>query len=341
MPPVHFAPAPPWDVASTPAAARRGFRKAALGAHPAALGVWFSTSSLRADSEELRAFVSDAPALRRAAAVVRDRRHVLDGLDVEAAGGESADGRLAARARSLDLHVDGADAVLLRELRRVLRRHLRGERSALARSLEADAPRARPRQDVSHRVADGHDRVVERRGDRGHAVRNVLPLLLLRSRAAGAGFRCSCSSHVQSLFLRCFLLAGDGALAGALPRARVRVRSLPADGQSAAVAHAAVAVDLHQPLDVEADVLAEVSLDFALVGDDLADPPDLVLGKVFPARVAVHLGLAEDVGGARTADAEDVGEAHFHALVQWEIDACDTCHGSLIPVSAYASGCRK
>src|SRR5690349_13443881 len=104
MPPVHFAPAPPWDVASTPAAARRGFH--------CVCGL-------------------NAPALRRAAAVVRDRRHVLDGLDVEAAGGEGADGRLAARARSLDLHVDGADAVLLRELGRVLRRHLRGERSAL------------------------------------------------------------------------------------------------------------------------------------------------------------------------------------------------------------------
>src|SRR4051812_46701996 len=99
MPPVHFAPAPPWDVASTPAAARRGFHFAGA--------------------------TSDAPALRRAAAVVRDRRHVLDGLDVEAAGGESADSRLASRARSLHLHVDGADAVLLRELRRVLRRHLR------------------------------------------------------------------------------------------------------------------------------------------------------------------------------------------------------------------------
>src|SRR5207247_5638701 len=88
----------------------------------------------------------------------------------------------------------------------------------------------------------------------------------------------------------------------------------------------AVAVDFHQPLDVQADVLAEVALDFALVGDDLADAPHFILGEVFHARVAIHLGLAEDVARARAADAEDVGEADFDALVQWKIDACDTCH---------------
>ena len=97
-----------------------------------------------------------------------------------------------------------AHAMLLRELRRVLRRDLRRERSALARSLESDAAGARPREDVPHRIGDGHDRVVERRGDRCHAVRNVLPLFLLRS---GAALRCSgllpfCSS--------CFVVVAVG-----------------------------------------------------------------------------------------------------------------------------------
>src|SRR6266508_5952859 len=114
MPPVCFAPAPPWGVASTPAAARRGCPTSALSYRLSALRENRSPRELRADSRELR--VSDPPPLRRTAAVVRDRRHVLDGLDVEAAGGEGADGRLAARARPLHFHVDGADAVLLREL---------------------------------------------------------------------------------------------------------------------------------------------------------------------------------------------------------------------------------
>src|SRR5947207_455843 len=62
------------------------------------------------------------------------------------------------------------------------------------------------------------------------------------------------------LFLGRLLLSCDRSLAGTFPRAGVGVRALSAGGQTAAVAHAAVAVDLHQPLDVEAHVLAEVAL---------------------------------------------------------------------------------
>src|SRR5437588_10614883 len=58
-------------------------------------------------------------------------------------------------------------------------------------------------------------------------------------------------SAICQLFLRRFLLAGDRALARSLAGARVGVRALSAGGKAAAVAHAGVAVDLHQPLDVE------------------------------------------------------------------------------------------
>ncbi len=48
---------------------------------------------------------SDSPALGRTAAVVRNRRHVLDRLDLKTGGGERLDGRLATRARTLHAHV--------------------------------------------------------------------------------------------------------------------------------------------------------------------------------------------------------------------------------------------
>src|SRR5260370_29867563 len=92
--------------------------------------------SLRTAHCPLRACVLDSPALRRTATVVRDWRHVLDGLDVETARGKRADGRLASRTRSLDLDVDGTNAVLLRELGGILGRDLGRERSAFARALE-------------------------------------------------------------------------------------------------------------------------------------------------------------------------------------------------------------
>src|SRR5437764_10203913 len=131
---------------------------------------------------------------------------------------------------------------------------------------------------------------------------------------------------ICQLFLRSFLLPCDRALARSLAGAGVGVRALAAGGQTAAVAHAAVAVDLHQPLDVQADVLAEVALDLPLVGDDLADLAHVVLGEVLDARVAVDARVREDVVRPRAADAENISQTDFHSLVQWEINACDTCH---------------
>src|SRR5207237_1649460 len=173
-------------------------------------------------------------------------------------------------------------------------------------------------------------------GDRRHAVRNVLPFLLLRSRAAGSSFRCSGSCHwffssrraKPSLFLRGFLLAGDCALARTLARTRIGVRALAANRQTAAVTHSAVAVDLHQPLDVEAGVLAEIALDLSFVRDHLTNLANVILGKVFHPDVAIHGRLLKDVRRPRTADAEDIRQSDFDPLVEWQINTCNTCHWS-------------
>src|SRR5512138_2322802 len=69
---------------------------------------------------------SDSPALGGTAAVVRDRRDVLDGLDLQPRGGQRLDGRLAAAAGPLHAHVDAlhtgrqrlASALLCRDGRR-------------------------------------------------------------------------------------------------------------------------------------------------------------------------------------------------------------------------------
>src|SRR5437764_193466 len=129
---------------------------------------------------------------------MRNRRYVLDRFDVEAGRRQSADGRLATRAGTFHFDVDAADAVLLRQLRGILRRHLRRERRPLARSFEADPSGAGPRQDVAHRIADRHDGVVEARRNRGYAMRNVLPLLALArlpasGRRSGFLWYCCCS----------------------------------------------------------------------------------------------------------------------------------------------------
>src|SRR6266545_2235346 len=119
---------------------------------------------------------SDSAPLGRTAAVVGDRGDVLDALDLQAGRLQRADGRLAAGAGALDEHVDLADAVLLGPPGGLLGRELRGERGRLARALEADVARRRPRDRVALGVGDGHDRVVEARLDVGMGVGDVLLL---------------------------------------------------------------------------------------------------------------------------------------------------------------------
>jgi len=58
--------------------------------------------------------------------------------------------------------------------------------------------------------------------------------------------------------------------------------------------HPAVAVDLHQPLDVEADVLAEIALHLPLVRNDLPDLPHIILGQILDPRLLADAGGAED-----------------------------------------------
>src|SRR5439155_27373229 len=99
----------------------------------------------------------DPPPLGRPATVMRNRRDVLDGRDLETGGLQRTDRGFAARSGPLDPHLDLLEAHLERGARGVLRGDLGGERGALAGALEADLARARPRHDVPIGVGDGDD----------------------------------------------------------------------------------------------------------------------------------------------------------------------------------------
>src|SRR5262245_16995140 len=103
----------------------------------------------------------DPATLRRAASVVRLRRDVGDDSDLQARGGQRADGGLAARTRALDEDVDLTHAVLHGPARGGLGGQLRGERSRLTGALEAHLAGGGPGDHSTGRVRDGHDGVVE------------------------------------------------------------------------------------------------------------------------------------------------------------------------------------
>src|SRR6185295_2232962 len=105
-------------------------------------------------------------------------------------------------------------------------------------------------------------------------------VMFLRSRRRGrgvAGFPMMLPSEFPAAGL--FLLAGDRArrpLAGP----RVGVGALAAHRQALAVAQAAVAAEVHQPLDVHRHLAAQIALDLVVAVDHLADADDLVIGQL-------------------------------------------------------------
>src|SRR5581483_10623439 len=108
-----------------------------------------------------------------------------------------------------------------------------------------------------------------------------------RRRVRFAAFRLPCVlSNLSKLLLgrgcRRFSrrLAGADRLAPSPSRAGVRLRPLPADGEIAAVAHAAPAADLDVAVDVLLDLAAQLALHSILLLQKRVDETDLVLGQV-------------------------------------------------------------
>src|SRR5262245_25381241 len=122
----------------------------------------------------------DPPPLRRPAAVVWYRRHVLDRGNLEARGLQRPDRRLPPAARPPHPHLDPLHALPQRLAGAGLGRHLGGERRALARALEADLAGAGPCDHVAVEIADRDDRVVEARLHVSNAVRAHLAVALRR-----------------------------------------------------------------------------------------------------------------------------------------------------------------
>src|SRR4051812_17365616 len=214
----------------------------------------------------------DPPPLAGAAAVVGLRSDVADAGDLQAGGLERADRGLAARARALDEDLDLLQALLDALAGGGVGGDLGGEGRRLARALEAGAAGGLPGDDVALAVGQGDDRVVERRLDVRLADRDVL------LGAAAPALR-ALRSGAQLLLPR-LLLAGHLHALGALARARVGLGVLAADRQAATVAQAAVAADLHQPLDVLRALAPQIALDGEVAIDRVAQLADLVLGEV-------------------------------------------------------------
>src|SRR5580692_11066445 len=136
------------------------------------------------------------------------------------------------------------------------------------------------------------------------------------------------SLAIQDAFL--LLLAGDG-LGRTLAGAGVGMGALTADRQALAVTQAAVAGQVHQPLDVDGGLAAQVAFDLVVAVDRLADLQHLGVGELVDAPGVLDADLVHDLLGLGLANAMAVLQRNDDALVGRYVDACDTGHARYSP----------
>src|SRR4051812_40310242 len=144
--------------------------------------------------------------------------------------------------------------------------------------------------------------------------------MFLRSRR-----RRRCGSRAISIY-PLLLLAGD-RLRLALAGAGVGVGALAADREALAVPQTPVAGQVHQPLDVHRRLAAEVALHAMLGVDGLAQMEHLLVREILDPPLGRDAQFGGDLFRLGAADAVNVSQRDFDALVGRDVDARDTCHG--------------
>jgi hypothetical protein len=120
------------------------------------------------------------------------------------------------------------------------------------------------------------------------------------------------------------LLLADGRPSPAAPGPGVGVSSLPPHRQAPAVSQAPIASDVHQPLDIEGDLLAQFTFDLEILVNGVADAADLVFREVLDPRVTADVGQVENLSRSGTTDPEDVTQGDLHPLFPRQVNACNS-----------------
>src|SRR5688572_20202083 len=123
-------------------------------------------------------------------------------------------------------------------------------------------------------------------------------------------------------------LLPDG-LARALAGARIGARPLATQRQSATMAQAAVAGQVHQALDRHADFTTEVALDHELA-DFSAQALDFGFGEVSDLGRRCNAGRFADLLRTGTANAVDALQPDPDVLLGWQVDARNTRHNAIL-----------
>ncbi len=90
----------------------------------------------------------------------------------------------------------------------------------------------------------------------------------------------------------------------------------------------AVAADLHQTLDVHLSLAAQVAFHRQVIDDVVTQRSDLGVGQLAHTSIRTDLGRLQNFLRSFQADAINIGQANFNALVTREVNTFNTCHNS-------------
>src|SRR5262249_40410251 len=112
-------------------------------------------------------------------------------------------------------------------------------------------------------------------------------------------------------------------------RARICMGPLSPHRQPLAVTQAAVATQIHQPLDVHCDHTAQVAFDRILAIDQFANPQYLVVGHVADPPFGPDADASTDFLCLGVANPVNIGQPNRHSLLVRNIDASNSRHGRI------------
>jgi hypothetical protein len=122
------------------------------------------------------------------------------------------------------------------------------------------------------------------------------------------------------------LFLGRRASARAFAGTRIGICALPANRQALSMPIAAVAADIHKPLDVSGDFTAEVTFNFMILFEFFTDLVDLVGGKVINAARPINAGHVKDLERGCPADAINIRQCDIRALASGQVNSSDSGH---------------
>src|SRR5437667_8959071 len=105
--------------------------------------------------------------------------------------------------------------------------------------------------------------------------------------------------------------------------------ALTAHRQPAAMTQAAIAPEIHQPLDVHAGLTTQIALDEIVAVDDFTNLQDFLIAQLRDAAIRGNFDLLHDLGRILLADAMDILERDQDALVGRDVHTGNTGHGLL------------